>query len=116
MTLNSTTYGELFYKHYNGSVMGASVEYGILYHNLVNILRGNPPRNRERLEELMDALDDICGFPTRDMVTEYEPVHGYAASEAPEGRFSSLHELFEYLGVVVEIDDSEFYKYKVVSK
>ena len=115
MTLNSTTYSELFYKHYNGSVMGASIKYGIIYNSLVNILAGKPPRDRERLEALMDALDDICGFPTRDMVTEYEPVHGYI-DEVPEGRFSSLYELFEYLGVVVEIDDSEFYKYKVVSK
>ena len=115
MTLNSTTYSELFYKHYNGSVVSASNKYGILYHNLVRVLVGKQPRDRERLEELMDALDDICGFPTRDMVIEYEPVHGYE-TEAPEGQFSSLYELFEYLGVVVEIDDNEFYKYKVVSK
>lgn len=115
MTLNSTTYGELFYKHYNGSVVSASNKYGILYHNLVRILVGKQPRDRERLEELMDALDDICGFPTRDMVIEYEPVHSYE-TEAPEGQFNSLYELFEYLGVVVEIDDGNFYKYKVVSK
>lgn len=110
--MNKTyTYEELYYTHSTTKLMNELIKRGIKYYQFNAIIKGHKTRDRETLEKLMDLLDYVCGFDTREVCIEYIETVGLDIEECPTNKFTNLEDLFKHLGVVVSVDDRQYYKY-----
>ena len=106
------TYEELFFRYSSLSLFKTiNSNKKVTYYQLNGIIKGRKTRDIEVLEKLMDLLDDVCGFDTREVCIEYIEIVGLDIDEHPKNKFTNLEDLFKQLGVVVSVDDREYYKY-----
>lgn len=118
------TYEELFFKYSSLSLLKTiKSNKKVTYNQLTGIILGRKTRDIEVLEKLMDLLDDVCGFDTRVVCIEYidrmEEIKRKDKSitkveyidEHPKNKFTNLEDLFKHLGVVVSVDERQYYKY-----
>ena len=118
------TYEELFFRYSSMSLLRTIESNKIVtYNQLTGIILGRKTRDIEVLEKLMDLLDDVCGFDTREVCIEYidrmEEIKrkdkiiekAEYTDEHPKNKFTNLEDLFNHLGVLVNVDDRQYYKY-----
>lgn len=102
------TFLQLYSRYWNSTAVAFAKEFGFRAGNLNSWLNGSIPRDPVVRERLMDALEEISGKDWRGKTYIYPYV-----TRRPT-QFASLEQLFEHLGVKVEVDESQYYKYTIV--